>query len=181
MDDFEKHIAENKHQFDEHKADRTKLWEHIESELETPDKKIIPLWRSPLLKTAASILILIGTFSVISLFMISGIDQNKEINIVDQELRDINTYYNGLVAFQIKLVKNNTKLSLEDKEEFLSFMDELDDEYLLLKHEMKANLNNEYVLEAIVNNYKKRIELIENLLEQINDSKKSENNEGYIL
>ena len=46
---------------------------------------------------------------------------------------------------------------------------------------MKKNLNNEYILEAIVNNYKKRIELIENLLDQINDSKKSNDNEGYIL
>ena len=60
-------------------------------------------------------------------------------------------------------------------------MDELDEEYKQLKLEMQHNLDNELVLEAIVNNYKKRIELIENLLKQINASKKEMDYEGYIL
>ena len=50
-----------------------------------------------------------------------------------------------------------------------------------LKLEMRDNLDNERVLEAIVNNYKKRIELIENLLKQINASKKEIDYEGYTL
>ncbi|GAA3517754.1 hypothetical protein GCM10022393_34870 [Aquimarina addita] len=181
MDNFEKHITKNKHRFDTHKADRDKLWNGIESALDNDNKKTITFWRSPFLKVAASIVILIGSFFIISLLITSDLDDAQNNNIVNQELKDIDTYYNGLVAFQIQLVKNNTKLSTEDKTEFLSFMDELDEEYFLLRQEMKANLNNEYILEAIVNNYKKRIELIENLLKQINDSKKSENNEGYIL
>ncbi|WP_109439215.1 MULTISPECIES: hypothetical protein [Aquimarina] len=180
MDDFEKYIKENKHQFDEYKADRSKMWSHIESGLETP--KTIPLWRKfPLLKIAASILILIGAFSTVNFFITSGFNANNQNNIVHQELRDIDNYYKDLVSFQVQLVKNNPKLQPKDKKEFLSFMDELDEEYETLKLEMTKNLNNEYILEAIVNNYKKRIELIENLLKQINDSKKSNNNDGYIL
>ena len=81
----------------------------------------------------------------------------------------------------MQLVKNHPKLSADDKEEFLSFMDELDREYQQLKLEMRNNLDNERVLEAIVANYKKRIELIENLLRQINASKKEMDYEGYIL
>ncbi|MBQ4821209.1 hypothetical protein [Aquimarina sp. MMG016] len=186
MDDFEKYIKENKHQFDEYKGDKAKLWQYIDSELQTDEvrprkPKTIRLWRSPLLKIAASIVIIIGIFSSAGLFLTSEIGINPSNDIVNQELKDIDNYYKGLVSFQVQLVKNNTKLLPEDKEEFLSFIDELDEEYLLLKEEMGTNLNNEYILEAIVNNYKKRIELIENLLEQINDSKKSEDNEGYIL
>lgn len=178
MDDFEKHIRENKHLFDEHKVDKQKLWQHINSELNTiPKTKTIKLWQSPIIKIAATIIILIGVFSLTSIFTAS----NSENNLANQELKDIDTYYKGLVSFQVQLVKNSTKLLPEEKEEFLSFMDELDKEYELLKEEMKKNLNNEYILEAIVRNYKKRIELIENLLKQINDSKKSNDNEGYIL
>lgn len=179
MDDFEKHITENRHLFDEYKADKSKMWQNIESGLETP--KTIRLWTSPLLKVAASIMILIGAYTTINLFITSAFNHNADNNIVHQELRDIDTYYKDLVSFQIQLVKNNPKLQADDKEKFLSFMDELDEEYNTLKLEMAKNLNNEYILEAIVNNYKKRIELIENLLKQINDSKKSNDNESYIL
>jgi hypothetical protein len=178
MDDFEKYITENKHLFDEHKADKSKIWNEIESNLDT--SKTIRLWRSPLIKIAASILILLGAFSMVNL-VTSEFNNSTQNNVVHQELRDIDTYYKGLVSFQVQLVKNNSKLQPEDKKKFLSFMDELDDEYNALKTEMTKNLNNEYILEAIVNNYKKRIELIENLLKQINDSKKSNENEGYIL
>jgi len=73
-------------------------------------------------------------------------------------------------------------LSEENKAEFLSFMDELDAEYEVLKKEMQKNLDNELVLEAIVSNYKKRIELIENLLHQLNESKKQdEDDHAYTL
>ncbi|WP_062060576.1 hypothetical protein [Aquimarina longa] len=181
MDDFEKLIKGNKDLFDEYTADKSKIWQNIESNLDSPTKTIW-LWRkSPLLKIAASILILIGAFTVINLFTTSVFHHNNQNNIVHQELRDIDTYYKDLVSFQVKLVKNNPKLHIEDKEKFLSFMDELDEEYEVLKLEMNKNLNNEYILEAIVNNYKKRIELIENLLKQINDSKKLNDNESYIL
>jgi hypothetical protein len=60
-------------------------------------------------------------------------------------------------------------------------MDELDVEYNILKKELNKNIDNERVLEAIVINYKKRIELIENLLKQINSSKKTSDKDVYIL
>ncbi|WP_299248331.1 hypothetical protein [uncultured Aquimarina sp.] len=178
MDDFEKYIKENKLLFDEHKPDRTKLWSHIDAELNADFKEeTVTFWRSPMIKIAAAVVILIGVFSLTTIFTAS----HESNDFANQELNDIDTYYKNLVSFQVELVKNNAKLSKEDKEEFLSFMDELDKEHLLLKEEMTANLNNEYILEAIIQNYKKRIELIENLLEQIKDSKKSDDNEGYIL
>jgi len=46
---------------------------------------------------------------------------------------------------------------------------------------MCNNLGNERVLEAIIFNYKQRIELIENLLQQINDSKIQNDDYGYTL
>ena len=100
---------------------------------------------------------------------------------VNEELFDIDMHYQDLVHQQVQLVKNHPRLTERDKEEFLSFMDELDNEYEQLKVEMQNNLDNELVLEAIVNNYRKRIELMENLLEQIDASKKEIDYEGYTL
>ena len=179
MDNFEKHIRENAAQFDEHKADRAKMWANIATELEKSEPKVIPLWKRPLLRVAASVVLLLGIASFIGLSLNQGL--GAETQYVSKELLDIDRHYQGLVAYQVQLVQNNPDLTEENKTEFLSFMDELDKEYETLREEMRNNLDNERVLEAIVANYKKRIELIEKLLQQINDSKKPVDDYGYTL
>ena len=179
MDNFEKHIRDNAGQFDEHKADRAKLWANISAELRKEDPKIIPLWKRPVFRVAASIIILVGLAGVILRSSVNG--NQSETQYVSKELLDIDIHYQSLVAYQVSLVQKNPNLTEEDKVEFLSFMDDLDLEYQALRKEMGSNLDNEQILEAIVSNYKKRIELIENLLRQINDSKKVDDEYGYTL
>lgn len=179
MDNFEKHIRKNAAQFDTQKVDRAKLWANIAADLAKPEPKVIPLWKRPALRIAASIMLLIGISSIVGLSIFRG--TSPETQYVSKELLDIDQHYQGLVSYQVELVKNSPHLTPMDKEEFLSFMDELDAEYETLRSEMRTNLDNERVLEAIVANYKKRIELIEKLLQQINDAKKSDEDYGYTL
>ncbi len=179
MDNFEKHIRENASQFDTQKADRAKLWANISAELQKAEPKVIPLWKRPMLRIAASVVLFLGIASFIGLSIYGG--GIIETQYVSKELLDIDQHYQGLVSYQVELVKNSPHLTAMDKEEFLSFMDELDVEYETLRTEIRTNLDNERVLEAIVANYKKRIELIEKLLQQINDAKKSDEDYGYTL
>lgn len=179
MDQFEKHIRDNKAVFDDHRADREKIWANIASQLNEEPPKVIPLWKSPMLRIAASILILVAISGAIGFNFFAS--TTTEAQFVSQELQDIDMHYQGLVSYQVQLVQNNSQLSDADKEEFLSFMVELDAEYEQLKLEMQNNLDNEQVLEAIVANYRKRIELIENLLQQLNESKIKEDDYGYTL
>ncbi len=177
MDNFEKYVQEHKNEFDEHKADREMLWAKIEGEL--PEQKVLPLWRSRSVGIAASLLFLVGLAASIGFFARNG--TTEQTQFVDKELIDIDTHYMGLVSQQIELLQNHPNLSQEDKKEFLGFINELDAEYKVLRLEMNKNLDNEIVLEAIVKNYKKRIELIENLLDQINGSKIIDDDYGYTL
>jgi hypothetical protein len=179
MDEFEKHIRKNKSLFDDHKADKAKIWEAISKGLNDVEPKVIPIWKSNKMRIAASILIIIGIFGILN-FGIFNI-KNSMASFENQELQEIDMHYKSLVAFQVQLIEQNSKLSNIDKKDFLSFMVELDKEYEDLKLELNKNLDNELVLEAIISNYKKRIELIENLLKQINNSKKIESNDAYIL
>ncbi|WP_339840444.1 hypothetical protein [uncultured Maribacter sp.] len=179
MDKFEKHIEENKAFFNDQKADRAKLWANIEAELGPTQRKTIPLWKSPLFKIAASILLLLGMGGILGISLI-GTASNED-RYASQELRDIDMHYKGLVSYQVQLIQKNEHLSESDKTEFLSFIDELDKEYEVLRLEMHNNLDNQLVLEAIVSNYRKRIELIENLLRQLNESKLKDDEYGYTL
>jgi len=181
MDNFEKHIRENKQLFDDQKADRARIWANIESKLDNPKSEVVPLWKSPLLRIAASVVLVLGLSAFIWTTMFTTSNNTGQNGFVSQELQDINVHYKSLVSSQVRLIKDHPKLSNEDKEEFLMFIVELDEEYKLLKLEMQKNLDNEVILEAIVGNYKKRIELIENLLRQINDTKKTNDDHGYIL
>jgi len=181
MDNFEKNIKENKALFDTHKADKSKLWANIEAGLDTPKSKskVIKLWDRSAFKIAASIIIALGLFSLANVFY--NTEMVEQTQIANQELNDIDAHYKGLVAYQVKLVQKSSNLSLIQKKEFLSFMDELDEEYEVLKQEFNKNIDSELILEAIVANYKKRIELIENLLKQINNSKNTEQTDVYTL
>lgn len=179
MDNFEKHIRKNKAQFDGHKADRAKLWANIEAKLDPPKQKVIPLWKSPMLRIAATVLIVLGISGLLGISFLSN--SNSESTFVSRELQDIDMHYQSLVSYQVQLVQKNESLSDAEKAEFLSFMDELDVEYERLRLEMQNNLDNDLVLEAIVSNYRKRIELIENLLRQLNKSKLKDDDYGYTL
>ncbi len=181
MDKFEKHIRSNKELFDIHEPDKAKLWGNISAQLGDPQPKVIPLWRKSVVRIAASIALVLGLSGIIGVTLFNTGNQQYQDTLVTKELQGIDMHYKALVSHQIQLVKDHPKLSENDKVEFLSFIDELDEEYELLKLEMNKNLDNEIVLEAIITNYKKRIELIENLLQQINESKITDDNDGYNL
>lgn len=180
MDNFEKHIRENAAEFNEHKADKAKLWAAIAQELKVEEPKVIPIWKSPWIRVAASILLILGITTVIGLSGL-GQDSTMDTDYASKELLDIDMHYKNLVSYQVTLVQDHPKLSDEDKTEFLSFMDELDDEYGQLRLEIHKNLDNQRVLEAIISNYKQRITLIEKFLQQLNDSKITNEEYGYTL
>lgn len=180
MDDFEKHIRKNRELFDDHKADKDKLWANIAKELKDNSPKVKRLWQSNLFKVAASIILIltIAFASGLSIFSTNGTEGK---GYASEELQDIDMHYKNLVVQQVNLVKKLPNLSESDKMEFLSFMDELDDEYELLRVELESNYDNELILESIVANYKKQIELIENLLKRMKESKTKDDDYGYIL
>ena len=176
MDQLEKFITENKDSFNEHKADKAKMWKAIAVELEQPKSRVMPLWRKLQFQIAAGLLILLGIAGVYNLNT-----QKTPVNYANKELQQIDSYYQNIVETQVELVKNDKHLSAKNKEEFLKFMVELDREDAALKLDLADNLDNQQVLSAIIKNYKKRIELIENLLNQINESKKDTHENEYVL
>ena len=181
MDEFEKNIRNQRSEFDTHTADRTKMWAEISKELDASSVKVIPLWRRTSVRIAASVLLILGLTVILGLYFFNTSGMVSQNSIVSEELGEIDMYYGGMVQQQVKLVKFSTKLSGEDKKEFLSFLDELDMEYRKLRKELAKNINNEMIMEAIIANYKKRIELIENLLNQLKEEKHENDAQEYTL
>lgn len=180
MDELKKYTTENQGKFDDYdldEVDKLRLWGDIVSELPEAPTKVIPLWKKPAFRVAASVVLLIGcTF----FFMLSG-GQDTEQQIVNQELYDIDNHYQLLVNNQVELIKNNVHLSKEDQDDFLSLIDDLDEEYKKLKEELKLGINNEKIIEAIISNYRKKIQLMEDLLERSYPTKTDFEDEAITL
>ncbi|WP_405412187.1 hypothetical protein [Maribacter sp. Asnod1-A12] len=180
MDNIEKHIRQNLSQFDQEKADRSKIWANINEALQQNSPQEIPFRRRPIFRIAASLLLIIGLAGLTGIYVL-GKNEPSSTEYTTNQILEIDKHYRGLVAYQVDLLEKEVKLSADDKAEFLTFMKELDDEYRKLKEETSNNVNNKKVLQAIVANYKKRIELIEDLLKQLNEVDTKANNDDYIL
>lgn len=180
MEDIEIFIKENRSDLDTQYPDRAFLWEKISEQLRESELKKVPLWKKTY-RWAAIIFLLIGLSSIMSMLFLSYRSEINSGNNLTYELESIDIHYKGLVSTQVASLINHPKLSNSSKAEYLSFLDELDKEYFLLRKELEKGIDNEVVLEAIISNYNKRIELIERLLKLLNDSNLKEDNDAYTL
>lgn len=162
-DELKNYIQTHKNEFDDHSVaeiDKLKLWSKISEQLPEASIKVIPLWKKTSFRVAAAVVFL---FSCMFTYYVED-QKNGEYDMVSEEFRQIDTHYKSLVENQIQLVKNSTNLSKEEQAEFLNYIDELDQEYLKLKKELNQGVNNQIIIEAIIHNYRKKIQLMEDLL-----------------
>jgi len=180
MDELKKYTIKNQGKFDDYdldEVDKLRLWSGVVSELPEKPKKVIPLWKKPAFRVAASVVLLLG----FTLFFFMFGNVNTEQQIANQELYEIDNHYKLLVNNQIDLIKNNTNLSKADQDDFLSLIDDLDNEYEKLKEELKLGINNKKIIEAIISNYRKKIQLMEDLLQRTYPIKPDFEDEAIIL
>lgn len=97
------------------------------------------------------------------------------------ELLEIDFYYEKLIAQQVKMIEDSPQLSEMEKEEFLGFFEEMDQEYLVLKSELQEGIDFENVLEAIILHYQKRLDITESMLTRINSSKNGKEQKSISL
>lgn len=178
--ELEKYVNEHRDAFDDYQideVDKLKLWSLISEALPVPSKKVIPLWKKSVFSIAASVVLFICCGLTYMMFN----QNNLEDQIVNQELYDIDGHYKLLVNNQIALIKNSSVLSKADQDDFLLLIEDLDNEYNNLKTELKERINNQKIIEAIIANYRKKIDLMENLLQRTYSNKNKLSHEELVL
>ncbi|MBR9853073.1 MAG: hypothetical protein GYB37_00630 [Algicola sp.] len=184
MDGFENYVRKHRSLFDDHRLDTERVWLDIERKISDEEVGRVPFWRNSSYKIAASFLILLGIGALIGGILINGFKEEELFvaSPINQELAEINIHYTATIDHYRKRIEQYPDLTQADKEDFLEFLSKLDVEYDVLEAELHKNINNERVLQALVENQKIRIELINNFLNQIKRSnKEKENYESYSL
>lgn len=174
MDDFEIYIQSNKEAFEEQPLNKTRLWQKIEQDLDAETKYTV-FALHPLLKIAAMLALFLG-FGLFAYFIGTKQTANQNTN----EITEIKSHYKQLINLKLMQIENTDPLTESEKKTYLQIMEDLDKEANELNYDLQQNINNEVVIEAIVQNYKQRLQLLELLLNR-SQKNKIKNNEQLIL
>ena len=167
MKKLEDFMRENRDDFDS-KLPSIDLWDKIESKLEKEKKKTrtLNIWKVSAAVAAVLVLALIGTF------MLNSQDSyQKYANVSDPELKELletEAYYSEKVSFQLNEINKCYKIFPELKSDIESDLNELDNMYKELESDLNENFYNREVIEAMIQNNRLRLEMVDRVLNQIN-------------
>jgi flagellar basal body-associated protein FliL len=173
MDKLEEHIRENREDLDRYILPEG-IWKRIKKELNRR-KSMKRLWIS----IAAMIIVILGTavflFQPVSRW--SGSASRKSSDEIltqsDPQFKEAENYYKNLVNSLYKeatpLLTNNPEV----KNELNTDLSHLDSICVDLKKDLKDNISNKDVVEALIQNYRIKIRILEDMLTTL---KANENN-----
>ncbi len=167
-DRLESFVNENRHEFDRMEPS-DKIWESINKRLEEQPKQRIQ--RMNWMKVAAVIAIIIAVPAIVYQVRFSEQKQTAKAVHVDpevQELMEAEAFYSQEVSGKLAEIQKCYKIYPELKGEVEGDLNELETMYRSLKSDLKENISNKEVIEAMIENNRYRLKLVDEVLEQIN-------------
>lgn len=167
MKKLEDFMRSNRDEFDSH-LPSPHLWEQIESKLDkTAPRKHNAFWKISAAIAAILVLAFVGTFLLnpqqSGLQKYAGISDPELINLLETE-----AYYSKKVSTQMKEIHKCYHIYPELKMDIESDLNELDHMYKELENDLNDNLYNREVIEAMIQNNRPRLEMVDRVLDQIN-------------
>lgn len=120
------------------------------------------------LSIAASILLLVGLF-----FFLNKNKPTNDFKLASAETQRTDSVFNAMVQHELMQIKEK-KSPLNEKivNDALKQMQQMDADYEKIKQELAENGENKQIIYAMIHNFKTRIEFLENVLEQIDNTEK---------
>jgi hypothetical protein len=181
-DKLEKYILDHREQFDDQEPDPA-LWEKVN----TRKAPVIRInWKDIAWKAAAVVVIFVASYYfhdyMASRKQFSGgrISKNAELNSpIVKELIEAEAYYTSQINMRKEEVFRLTASNPEVRHEIDDEMIDLDRAYKELKEDLKDNADNEEVIEAMIQNYRIKLDILEEMLRRLKHSNESQNEESH--
>lgn len=164
-DRLEEFVHSQREEFDVYEPDE-RLWKGVEKKMDKHRKKSIGFYLYRAVGVAAIFIITLVSYQ----YFFSGNTRIPKI----PELQEAETYYSGLINSKLEEVRQLLSDYPDIQEEIDTDMIELDSVYKSLKEDLKDNVSNQEVIEAMVDNYRMRIEILEEMLQYL-ESKNEDN------
>lgn len=176
MDDLEQFIKSKRDELDKYDPS-PEIWNRIIKALK-PGRRSVRFWFS----AAAMITVAIGTA-----FILLILNQNKNSTYnadkgIQPALKETEIYYNTLVN---SLYREATPLLTgqpEIEKELKTDLAQIDSICINLKKDLKDNVDNQDVIEALIQNYRIKLKLLEDMLKLLKQKEvEKDKNTGYEL
>lgn len=172
MDKLEEHIRKNREELDRYSPSKS-VWKKLDKQL-NPERRDLTKW----LAVAAMIIAILGTAVLLLRHGVRQIDSQTADNT---QLRESEIYYNNLVNTLYREAKPMLTANPEIAKELNSDISQIDSICSDIKKDLKDNVANQEVVEALIQNYRIKITLLEDMLtllkEDKNNPKKTKNYE----
>lgn len=166
MKKLEDFVREHKDEFDS-KLPSPDLWDKIENELEGKKPRVLKLWKL----SAAIAAVLVIALATTLVLKPDNSTKLKYANVSDPELLNLletEAFYAKKVNFQMREINKCYDIYPDLKQDLESDLNELDNMYKELRNDLNDNLYNREVIEAMIQNNRIRLEMVDRVLNQIN-------------
>lgn len=180
-DKLEKFVLDNRGKFDESEPSPA-LFEGVQ--IRKPAISMTNKWNGSIWKAAAAVAIFIASYFFHDWMYVSdpgdmaqAVDKTEQPSEVFKMLLEAEMYYTSRINSKKEefnyLSSGNPDINREINFELL----ELDSVYTDLKRDLKDNAANEEIIEAMVQNYRIKLEILEDVLQQMNAANNSQRKE----
>ena len=176
MDKLELFIRKNRADLDKYEPPKS-AWRRIKAGMKT-GRSIVPVWVS----AAALVTVILG-----SAFILFSLYQKKDIGFLQGNagqpfLRETEVYYNSLVNKLYFEAKPFLTDQPEIANELHTDMAELDSICADIRRDLKDNVANQEVMEALIQNYRIKLQLLEDMLNLLKQNEnKPQNKKSHEL
>jgi hypothetical protein len=190
-DRLEDFVKQNREQFDLHEPDPS-IWlkidtgSHADGKADgTADSKAVRLERRSMrwLRIAAAVAMIFAG-STAGIYFLKGdrVDAGRSSELY-QEIMETEEYYSRMVSERYDELQPFLVSNPAAREMLSTDMEELDQVYEELKEDLKDNASNPEVIEAMILNYRVKLEILEDLLMQLKEKENQdyENDESVSL
>lgn len=167
-DRLEDFVLKNRAEFDFHEPDPS-LWLKINPQNSISKNKRWLIW----LRYAAAIAVLFASFSA-GIYYLAGMKDTQE-NLSGElykELIESEAYYSTLVSQKYNELEPYISSSPEIKKDLDFDLNELDQIYKELKEDLNDNVGNPEVIDAMIQQYRMKVEILEQLMTQLKEKEK---------
>ncbi|MDO8952020.1 MAG: hypothetical protein Q7U86_05300 [Draconibacterium sp.] len=165
-DRLEDFIKANREEFDQHEPSE-KVWEQI-SESIRKNRKISFIQYFIRIAAVLAVAVVFSVILIKTNVFFQGGSVVKNVDPELQELIEAEAYYAGQVNGKLEEIRKCYDMYPELKEEVESDLNELQEMYNTLKTDLNDNISKKAVIEAMIENNRYRLKMVDQVLVQIN-------------
>ena len=172
MDELDKILTNNRSDFDE--EPKNGHFERFEERLRLSDSKRKKLHFTPFLKVAA-VLVIILLSANLYVYLRNPKTKPQEVATVKNDLGEASFYYTSRINKGIRDLEAMSKEGIGSKKEIVQIkheLSEMDSLFVNLQQEYKANPNDERIINAMIEYYQTKLDIVNTIKTDLENVKK---------